>query len=61
MGNANNIRIRKPHGAKALAAQHDRCRPKGSGSKILSFSTSSDKLSTKKLKTKKRVKIGSST
>lgn len=56
MGSLNNIKIRKPHGAKALADQHKRCAPSGLAG--LLFSVSSKKLTSKKSKQRKRAKVG---
>jgi hypothetical protein len=56
MGSVNNSKVRKPGGAKALAAEYSKCQPKGAG--VWGAVTMDErKLYTqKKVKTPKRVK-----
>ncbi len=58
MGSINNVKVRKPHGAKSLAEQHKRSRPKSVKSN-LNCTVSNKKLNHKKAKKLQRAKVGS--
>ena len=60
MGTSNNQKVRKPGGAKALAAEHMKNQPKGAAWDGFSLQLSSRQtLHSKKVKSGARVKTGS--